>query len=42
MYSCCLLLKGIIDAMTQITGATGYLGAHIVQQALEAGYLVRM
>lgn len=25
----------------QITGATGYIGAHVLQQALQAGYTVR-
>lgn len=31
-----------LRTLPQITGASGYLGAHIVQEALRDGYRVRL
>lgn len=31
----------LIDIVLQVTGVSGYLGAHVVHQLLEAGYRVR-
>lgn len=33
--------SALIDRRRQVTGVSGYLGAHIVHQLLEAGYRVR-